>query len=231
MHNYRNRDGFWNFGRVYAGLLMALKFVFIAACFTVALASFFVCRSRRDWFFLTLGLAFTLGADYFLILHSRHLIGVAVFCFAHVAYIVRAVSSRPGGWRRLFLGLAVFVLGFIYFALVSFVLDWLIAFRITSGIFAFAALYAGLFITNIYVSARYIRHNRVLVIAGLLLFAACDICVLIFNLPFYMGAPAGFTAVFPLIWVFYLPAQALLAVSAVDFAMIRRRAANLISPL
>ena len=159
---------------------------------------------------MTLGLAFTLGADYFLILYNRHLIGVAVFCFVHVAYIMRALVARNGedevGFARYLPLLAVPVIGLAFIA---------------ANIFIIAGLYAMLFTINIYVSARYIRHNRVLVIAGLLLFAACDICVFIFNLPLYMGALDGLRVVFPLIWIFYLPAQALLAVSAVDFSRMR----------
>jgi len=204
---------------------MAFKFAYVAVCFAVALVSFFFCRSRKDWFWLTLGLAFTVAADFFLVLHDLHFIGVAVFCFAHMAYIARAVNSSPGGLRRIFPLLAVIAVALAYFVMTLYVLSWLNwihsssrVFNIIFSIETVVALYAALFITNIYVSARYIRHNRVLVIAGLLLFAACDICVLIFNLPFYFGAPGWLRGVFPLIWVFYLPSQALLAVSAVDFS-------------
>ena len=176
---------------------------------------------------MMLGLAFTVGADYLLILRNAHHFGVVVFCFAHMAYILRALCHAPGKWRRLFPGLTVIVVGLVYLIMALFVLDWLnwinayyIVSRIVFSIYIVAALYATLFVTNIYLSARYIRHNRVLVITGLLLFAACDIFVLLFNLPFYFGAPAGLTAVFPLIWVFYLPSQALLGVSAVAFSRV-----------
>jgi len=200
--------GAWAFGWIFAVYLGALLFAFIAVCFVVALASYFICWSKKDWLCLALGLAFTLAADYFLILHDRHLIGVAVFCFAHVAYILRAITSKRGVMPRIYFMLPVCVLGLIVVVLACFRLD---------GIYVVTVLYAGLFIVNIYVSARYIQRNRVLVIAGLLLFAACDICVMLFNLPLHTGAPDWFRLIFPMIWVFYLPSQALLAVSAVDF--------------
>ncbi|MCL2528245.1 MAG: lysoplasmalogenase family protein [Defluviitaleaceae bacterium] len=186
-----------------------LLFTYIAACFGVALLSFFFCWSRRDWLWLVLALGFTLWADYFLILHNRHLTGVAVFCFAHLAYIIRAVNQRqndkdrPFPWSRIFaIGLVVIVLAFIFF----------------DAIYVVTGLYATLFISNIYVSARYLKRNRALTITGLLLFAACDICVMIFNMPLYFGAPAWLLNIFPLIWVFYLPSQALLAISAVGYS-------------
>ena len=181
---------------------MVAKFVFIVVCFIVALLSYIICRSKRDWLWLTLGLGFTAWADYFLVLHNRHLIGVAVFCFAHMAYILRALQGKKC-WFIPLLVVPVVVLAYI-----------------STSIFIVSGLYAMLFITSIYVNARYIRHNRMLVIAGLLLFAACDICVFIFNLPLYMGAPYGLMRIFPLIWIFYLPAQAILSVSAVDFSRI-----------
>ena len=212
MLTYSGGNGTWAYGHVLREL-RALLFIYIAACFGVALASYFICWSRRDWLWLTLGLAFTLGADYFLILHDqdRHLIGVTVFCFAHVAYILRALDGKKPRLYALLpfagAGLAVAALALI----------WL------DGIYVVTALYGTLFIANICLSARHIQRNRVLVMAGLLLFAACDICVLLFNLPLYTGAPEGLRMIFPLIWVFYLPSQTLLAVSAVDFSRVLRR--------
>ena len=138
-----------------------------------------------------------------MILQNRHHIGVSVFCFAHVAYIIRALDVKyEGRLRVLYLLPAI---GVVFTVL------------LLGSIYIAAALYAALFIVNIYVSARHIQHNRKLVMAGLLLFAACDICVLIFNLPAYFGAPVGLRMVFPLIWVFYLPSQVVLAVSGVGF--------------
>ena len=175
-----------------------MHFAFIAICFSIAALSFFACKSKRDWLFLTIALGFTLWADYFLILHDRHLPGVAVFCFAHAAYILRATNKPP----KLLLGLALFIPAFF----------WL------DPIYVFTALYATLFISNIYITARHLKYNRILGVTGLLLFAACDICVLIFNLPAYFGAPSWLRDIYPMIWVFYLPSQIILAISAIDFS-------------
>jgi len=188
------------------------KFIFIVVCFMVALGTYFFCKNKRDWFWLALALGFTVVADYFLVLHDWHLPGIAVFCFAHLAYISRAV--RGGCQENCPLAnwwIAVWVVALVVIAVVAFI--WL------DGIFVVTALYALLFITNIIISARYLKHNRKLTITGLLLFAACDICVLIFNLPVYIGAPGWLRGVFPLIWVFYLPSQVLLAVSAADYSV------------
>lgn len=187
-------------GRVFP-LITGLLFTFIAICFGIAALSFFLCKSKRDWLFLTLALGFTLWADYFLILHDRHLPGVAVFCFAHGAYILRATNKPP----KFLLGLALLIPAFF----------WL------DPIYVFTALYAALFVSNIYITARHLKHNRLLAVTGLLLFAACDVCVLIFNLPGYFGAPSWLRNIYPMIWVFYLPSQVILAISAIDFRFIK----------
>ena len=204
-----------------------LKFVFIAVCFGTALGSYFFCKNKRDWFWLTLALGFTLAADYFLVLHDWHLLGVAVFCFAHLAYIGRALAGnrqivtsaelrQKDRYRGPVLGAGSYKLVIALLAVIAAAIT--IAFFVPIGIFIVTVLYAVLFVTNIYVNARYLQHNRKLAITGLLLFAACDICVLLFNLPVYMGAPVWLRGVFPLIWVFYLPSQILLSVSAMDYS-------------
>ena len=145
-----------------------------------------------------------------------------MFCFAHLAYIMRVVMGQVGSlntWTmqndmRCKLSHVKITVSLVLVLLAVIAL----AFILLDSIFVVTFLYAILFITNIYVSARYLQHNRKLAITGLLLFAACDICVLLFNLPIYMGAPEWLRGVFPLIWVFYLPSQVLLAISAINFS-------------
>lgn len=153
------------------------------------------------------GLAFTVGADYFLILQNWHLPGVVIFCFAHVCYILRAREGK--GAKMLF-----------------FVVALLLALTAYMGIKWVAILYAGLFCANITTNfiyfksdkARLSKSNRTLFLGGLILFALCDINVLLFNLPIYFSSvswPSWLSYTFYLIWVFYIPSQILLACSGV----------------
>lgn len=179
---------------------MHLKFLFVALCFAVALVSYFFCKCKKDWAWLVLGLLFTLGADYFLVLRNWHLPGVAIFCFAHMCYILRPLKGK-----RIYVLVPVVALIAIAFAN-----GWLVA---LSGI------YAGLFMANIFINVKHGKTlpNRLLVIGGLILFALCDVNVLLFNLPRQFNFPVTFPWAFTLIWVFYLPAQALLAISGIRF--------------
>ena len=195
---------------------MSLKFTFIAACFAVAVVSYFWCRSKTDWAWLVGGLGFTLLADYFLILQGNHLFGVAAFCFVHVCYISRiragrgAVSddmhTRPGYNSKPDTKVVLVVSAF-------FAVAWLAAF-IAGSVIVLSVVYASLFALNLYVNATSRHPRRSLILAGLVLFALCDISVMLANLPAYIGAPLWLEGFFPIIWVFYLPSQGLLAISA-----------------
>ena len=192
--------------------IMTFKFIFIIACFAFAALSYFFCHSKKDWAWLTAGLLFTVGADYFLVIHNNHLPGIAVFCFAHVCYILRALHSAKHGQKVAFISVPILVVA-VYLTFIN------------EALFVLSGIYAGLFLTNIAVNIWHFkqkntllpRFNKILVLAGLILFALCDVNVLLFNLPRQLGTPVIFPLAFQFIWVFYLPSQLLLAVSGTAF--------------
>jgi len=185
---------------------MPLKFVFIVGCFAIAGMTYFFCKSKKDWAWLTLGLLFTLGADYFLVVRNLHIPGVAVFCFAHICYIMRA-TAKPTIWST---PQAIIIL-------IKAAIAGIIFATIDGALIILSGIYAALFITNIVVNFKYQKINRPLVITGLILFSLCDINVALFNLPRHFELPFTFSWAFTLIWVFYLPSQLLLSVSAIAF--------------
>ena len=151
----------------------------------------------------------TLIADYFLVLTHNHRAGVFVFCFAHMVYILRVSIDRKEAMMKI---VGTCVKGSIVFILALFLnLDILIV---------LAVVYAGLFIKNLTTHFKHCRFNRRLILAGLVLFALCDIHVLMLNLPHYIPAVPQAVAEWGgfWIWVFYAPAQFLLSLSAVDWA-------------
>jgi hypothetical protein len=145
-------------------------------------------------------MAFTLAADFFLVLRGAHTAGVAVFCFVHICYMCRKLGAQ----RVAYLFIPVAVLTTILAA--------------NGWIIALAALYATLFAANITIHTIYRTHGHSgnLILAALILFALCDISVMLYNLPHYTGAPIVLRRAYPLIWLFYVPSQAMLAVSAVS---------------
>jgi hypothetical protein len=188
-----------------------LKFAWIAFCFLTALLTRLHCTVKRDWVFLTAGLGFTLAADYFLILYNRQTIGIFVFAFAHGAYILRTKKVKPV-W--MLFAPAVLIAGISGGNL------WL----------AVTVVYFTLFIINIAAHILFYKTdtrlpivNRALALAGVLLFAACDINVVLYNLHYYVPAALPLReAAYVLLWVFYLPSQFVLAVSAADWRFLKR---------
>lgn len=193
---------------------MIFKFAFVVGCLFLVLITYKICVSKRDWAWLVGGLTFTVIADYFLVLHDAHMPGVAVFSFVHVCYILRGLDViRP-----------VKLLNIVY--LFSFVISMIFVSYYFDSIIILAVLYACLFIISIVINmwafskndnTHLPKRNHALVLVGIILFALCDINVLLFNLPrFVYGFDFGISNIaFALIWVFYLPSQLLLSVSGI----------------
>ena len=199
-----------------------IKFAFIALCFIIALVSYWFSNSKRDWAFLALAMGFTLTSDYFLLLTSRHATGVLIFCFVHIIYILRVSFD----WEKSLMKIGATVcIGWLILAISAF--TPLLPHFNRNPIIIFAAIYAALFIQNIIAHVKYYRYNgqdalplinRKIMLIGLVLFALCDIHVLMFNLPLYLNVPPaigiwGRTWM----WVFYAPSQLLLCISAVQW--------------
>ena len=163
-------------------------------------------------------MGFTLASDYFLVLANNHRVGVFVFCFVHMIYILR-VSDH---WEKSIVKIGATISGGgLIFAIFIFVP----ALPPLDPIIAFALVYAALFIQNIIAHIKYscrgrqeLIINRRLMLAGIILFALCDIHVLLFNLPYYLPVPA-IVGTWGLIWiwVFYAPSQLLLSISAIKW--------------
>ena len=168
--------------------------VFVLVCYKFSF-------SRKDRAWLVGGLAFTVGADWFLVINNSHLPGVAIFCFAHVCYICRGLNAE------------------CRFAFGLFGVVGLIAFTgfLAESIFILAGLYGVLFFINICVyvfkKTHLPRCNHALMLVGLIFFALCDFNVLLYNLPLYFEVNFFSDVSYLLIWIFYLPSQALIAIS------------------
>jgi len=200
-----------------------VKFLLILSLFVVALVTFFFAHSKRDWAFLAAAMGFTVGADYFLVIEFDYTWGVAVFCFVHAAYLLRTKGRR--GW--VYIGVALAAAGVLFFGATRVVQPrWLLL---------FASMYASLFAAN--VSACFLgkselpKTNRRIMQAGLVLFVLCDINVLLVNLPHFLYLPGFTLGSYAWIWIFYLPAQGLLAVSGIRYpsrsgAEMRKKAAQ-----
>jgi len=182
-----------------------LKYAAIISCQLICVFAYSGSRERTPLIQMIV-FAVTLGADYFLLFTPYFTTGVFIFIAAHTCALIRYKPrwALPAG----ICAAAVFVL-IMYTAP-----DLL---RANAGLAIFIAVSSAyaIMIISVTVSTFFApqpRTNTFFSRIGMCLFIACDINVAIFNaMP--AGAPAH-TASIVLMWLFYLPAQTLLALSA-----------------
>jgi hypothetical protein len=171
-----------------------LKYAGILLCFLFAL----LCAFRGGDKLVAPALALTAVADWFLLVRNDHLaLGVAVFLCVQTVYLIRLrLWGAPQAlWLRA--GLALLAGVTLYLLKMATPLNLL------------AGLYFSQLLSNTLL-AWTCRHK--LFAVGLTLFVCCDICVGLFNSGLPIPALYGFISVG--MWLFYLPSQVLIALSA-----------------
>jgi len=185
-----------------------IKLTVIAICFLVALVSRKNALDKRDHALLVFALAATLGADFFLLIPRNYVVGVAVFCFAHIFYIIRYGGNKA--LRLLPLALPLPIIMF---------------FVQNEALIIIGSVYLSLFVLSYSTMLHAVRRkkyppiNGILIFAGMTLFVLCDIFVVIFNAGmhgFYNNLRLEVFAEHA-IWLFYTPAQICLALSSIKF--------------
>ena len=148
-----------------------------------------------------LALTLTAGADWFLLVRNdRYNLGIALFLCVQTVYYLRLRGHGTSAAWPLRAGLAL-TAGLGLYVL-----------RLASPLNLLAALYFSQLLSNT-VLAWTQRGRRWRIFAvGLTLFVGCDLCVGLFNTlpassPLYPAVSVG-------MWLFYLPSQVLIALSA-----------------
>jgi hypothetical protein len=171
------------------------------------IASYLICTwhkttGNKDHLMMIAIMVLTLTADGFLLFTDFFFIGISLFVGVQFGYAYRLkfllkCSNYSLGWQFL----------------LPFVMIFVIALK---SIPLMAALYALLILSNVFLSIKYLYFNilnhRIFAL-GMVLFLFCDINVLIYNLPLQSYVLHDLSRVS--MWIFYLPSQTLLAISAV----------------
>ncbi len=196
---------------MFGGLSSLLKYGGVWLCF------FWSCQYRQ-W--ITIGLLGTVCADFFLLFTDWWLCGVLCFIGVQICYGIwlkkesfpKENFSKENFWRRVFfkemwaVGAAIFLLATLTFFDVS-----------VDALLVATAVYAMLLVQN---TIGGIRSGRRKFAIGMCLFLLCDLQVGIYNMALYLpqmkeaplfswleqAASVG-------IWVCYLPAKVLIALS------------------
>lgn len=170
----------------YAGILLCLLFSLL-------------CALRGGDRLVPAALIFTAAADWFLLVRGDHLVlGVALFLCVQAIYALRL--HRMGAPVSPLLRLC----------LMTALLLALLPFHMFNPLNALAMLYFSQLLSNAILALR--RPRARLFAAGLALFVGCDVCVGLYNAAPAVSAAYSLAAVG--MWFFYLPSQALIALSA-----------------
>ncbi|MCI9368383.1 MAG: hypothetical protein HFF19_08940 [Oscillospiraceae bacterium] len=175
-----------------------LKYAGILLCLAFALLS---CVRWRGDKLVPLALALTAGADWFLLVRGDHYaVGVALFLCVQTVYLLRLRRLGAGAAYPLRAGLALGAGLGLYLL------------NIASPLNLLAGLYFSQLLSNTVLAWTVHGRPGRLFAAGLTLFVGCDVCVGLFNL--HPANPLLYFSTGVGMWAFYLPSQALVALSA-----------------
>jgi len=155
---------------------------------------------RRDAYLLRAGLICTVSADFCMLIIYNNTAGLLFFIGAQTIYFFRYLSARISAAILIPVLLCVFI-ALTYYTSLPFEtrLAAVYACTLTTGT-----------VTAFIRAKAYPAPNRAMVPLGMLLFMLCDVNVALINI---LPAGTGRAAANVLIWVFYLPSQALLSYS------------------
>ena len=164
---------------------------------------------------LILALFLTLLADTVLVWTDMTVLGVFIFCFAQFMHFLRLTRLNKKH-------LGAFTLVISLLTIVS-------AFQGDRIIYSLAALYGGLLISNLAMSANRFHEDRQNICArcafyGFIAFLGCDLCVGLRYVMLDGAIPADILPIIAiLVWAFYYPSQVLLANSSLHKESVKGR--------
>ncbi len=186
-----------------------IKYVAIIVCFAVALLNCFYGRNK-DCIFVAASLFFTVVADLFLlVLDDYYPAGIASFIVVQLITFTRIYVERKK---------IPVISGAVRLGIVAILLIVLGVSGSLTVVSAISAIYFPQLVINAVDSALLIKKSKryILLFIGLLLFIGCDACVGLDNFTEVgINIPAeALEIINPAIWLFYLPSQVLITLSA-----------------
>ena len=184
-----------------------LKYAAIAACFVAAVLTSEYSFRHDDAKLLIGGLFFTLIADMLFLFAQAAALGIVVFYFTHLCYIRR---YRKESFKKNL----VMVMAVLLFCAVGFLAGLRFPY-----VFLLGMVYAVLIITatGLAFQSSLPKTNKMLAGVGMILFILCDANVALSFLAPKTGMLQGIADA--LAWIFYIPSQALLSLSAFGYGL------------
>ena len=173
------------------------KYASIVLCFLLATSLASKSADKRDSRYVVLALFFTMLADLFLLFTSHKITGIFFFCLMQLTYLKRY-------------NVRFFKAG-IFFSAIAVLVHLFLPFQ---PLYVIAGLYAVLIGSCFFATFRtkLPKFNLYCVRIGMASFILCDINVALYNQ--LQTSSSYYQLITVAMWLFYLPAQFLLALSA-----------------
>lgn len=201
---------------------IVLKYIGIWLCFIIALLIGNSGHDNKDTKLLQLAFCFTVLADLFLLVLNYNSLGIFVFCFVQVTYILRHSRGRKQkcGFYKLIISLILIaavtklLISYLHLANIAWnnenniviILGSMYLFLLSCSLLKAWKTLSGKF---------YSKYTSFLISIGMTLFFLCDINVGISDIASSVivnGTHIEYFSGF-LVWIFYLPSQVTLALS------------------
>jgi hypothetical protein len=191
---------------------IAAKYLGLLLCFIITIIIGRNGHDLVDTRMLQSGLFLTACADYCLLISNKYILGVLIFCIVQIIYVFRYTRDLKSKAKIFSAILIIYV-----------VLSITIFTTIKTGSFdlrlTLICLFYGCLITmSLITGIRTLKTNyfplysSIMISIGMILFFMCDVNVALFNILQSSGSYFAYISGF-LMWMFYLPAQVLLALS------------------
>ena len=183
-----------------------LKYASVLLCFVNALLTGKESFEKKDTALLQAAMFVTVIADSFLLFTNYYFLGVCLFCMVQLIYIVRHSRYSKVHTNIFNLSCAVFMSAAVVWIMSSGLVEKAIA--IAGCFYAFLTLFSVYTAFRAAQQKRYPKKMIALINVGLWLLMLCDINVALYN------TISHYHITGLIIWLFYLPSQLLLSMSA-----------------
>lgn len=196
----------------------SIGYASVACCCAVCVLTLLISKNKVN-FWLAVGLLFTLFADTFLVLmQSQQTLAMFLFSVTQISYFVVLYYINQDK-KQLILNLILRAGLFVVLCTTA----WIMLGSAFSLLVLVSLFYFSNLLFNVIFSGINIKKCPLL-FCGLLLFLLCDLLIGlevltgIINVPVLENVLSVLNAYFNLAWVFYIPSQLLITLSAINFA-------------
>lgn len=202
----------------YVRLSSTLKLLSIGLCLIWLILNFVSVNKSgmsknliRSYKWMAIIMIFTFTSDIFLLFTTKYIVGIATFILVQLFYDLRLRNIKLKN-----------ALGLVFICSVFLVMGILISFKSGSSfaenfMLVEVIVYVLIFVSNLFLygkrSKESVQYRWMFI--GLCLYAICDLQVMIYNMPSSFAVPSLLTEISAVgMWLFYLPGQVILTLSA-----------------